>query len=105
MIRYGWEIGKTGFTPIRSEVQRTINVGDLSVGLQLLVEQGRAKQSGNRIEINLGEIGFTKLLGSGRISQPVRIVVDECSEKAAAKISEAGGEVVLPKLTEPSEKS
>ena len=105
VIRYGWEIGKTGFTPIRSHEQRTINVGDLSVGLEALVEQGRTKQSGNKLEINLGEIGYTKLLGNGRISQPVRIIVDQCSEKAASKISKAGGEVVLPKSAEPSEKS
>jgi large subunit ribosomal protein L15 len=105
VIRYGWEIGKTGFTPIGSREERTINVGDLSIELQQLVEQGRAKQSGNKIEINLGEIGYSKLLGDGRISQPVRIIVEKCSEKAAAKISEAGGEVVLPESTEPAEKS
>ncbi|HEX4919982.1 MAG TPA: uL15m family ribosomal protein, partial [Candidatus Bathyarchaeia archaeon] len=67
-------------------------------------EEGRAKQSGSKFEINLGDMGFTKLLGNGRIRHPVRVVVAECSEKAANKISQAGGEVVLPSATDPAEK-
>lgn len=105
VIRYGWEIGKTGFVPVNPRDERAINVGDLSMGLDRLVEEGRAKQAGNKFEINLGEMGFTKLLGTGRITRPIRVVVAECSERAANKISEAGGEVVLPKSAEPSEKS
>ena len=103
VIRYGWEIGKTGFVPINPRDNRAINVGDLSLGLDRLVQEGRAKQSGNKFEINLGEMGFSKLLGNGRIIHPIRVVVAECSEKAANKISQAGGEVVLPKASEPAE--
>ena len=104
VIRYGWEIGKTGFVPVNPPYERAINVGELSLGLDQLVEQGRAKQSGNKFEINLGEMGFTKLLGNGSIKHPIRIIVAQCSEKAASKISQAGGEVVLPSATEPAEK-
>jgi len=104
VIRYGWEIGTTGFTPINPKDQRTINVGDLSLGLAELVEQGKAKQSGQKFEVNLGEIGYTKLLGTGNISKPLRVIVAECSERASAKITEAGGEVVLPEKPQPLEK-
>lgn len=104
VIRYGWEIGKTGFVPINPRDNKAINVGDLSLGLDRLVEQGRVKQSGNRFEINLGDMGFTKLLGNGRITRPIKVVVASCSEKAANKISQAGGEVVLPSASEPAEK-
>jgi len=102
VIRYGWEIGKTGFTPINPKHQRTINIDQLSQNLQTLSEQGKTKPAGNRIEVDLGQIGYTKLLGNGKVTQPLRIVVAQCTEKAASKISQAGGEVVLPKPAEAS---
>src|SRR5438132_7715070 len=40
VIRYGWEIGKTGFTPINPKHQRTIKIDQLSQNLQTLSEQG-----------------------------------------------------------------
>ena len=97
VIRYGWEIGKTGFTPVNQPYQKAINVGDLSLGFERLLEQGHAKQAGSKYEINLGDMGYTKLLGDGKVTQPLRIMVAACSEKAASKISQAGGEVVVPR--------
>jgi large subunit ribosomal protein L15 len=100
VIRYGWQIGKTGFTPVNQHPQKPINVGDLELGLERLIEQGKAKQADGKIEINLSEIGYTKLLGSGRITRPVRIIVAQSSEKATEKVSQAGGQVVLPESAE-----
>lgn len=73
----------------------------MDLGIDTLTAQGKTKQAQDRIEINLGEIGYTKLLGNGRITRPLRIIVAQCSEKAAAKISQAGGQVVLPQTAEP----
>ena len=47
-------------------------------------------------EINLTELGYGKLLGSGKISRKVKIIVNSCSSKAKAKIEKAGGQVILP---------
>jgi len=105
VIRYGWEIGKTGFTPVNPKYQRAINIDQLSQNLQSLSEQGKTKSAGNRIEIDLGQIGYTKLLGRGNVTQPLRITVAQCTEKAAIKISQAGGEVILPKPAEASKES
>ncbi len=102
VIRYGWEIGKTGFTPVNPKYQRAINIDQLNQNLPTLTEQGKTKPAGNRIEIDLGQIGYTKLLGTGKITQSLRIIVAQCTEKAASKISQAGGEVVLPKPAEAS---
>ena len=96
VIRYGWKIGKRGFTPVNRHYQQEINVGDLNLGLEKFLEQGRAKQADNKTEINLTQMGYTKLLGDGNIAQPLRVIVAQCSEKAAEKISKAGGEVILP---------
>jgi len=101
VIRYGWEIGKTGFTPINPQQGETINIGDLDLGLDRLIEQGKAKQANGKIEVNLGQMGYAKLLGTGRITRPVRVVVDHCSERAMEKINRAGGQVILPEQPEP----
>jgi ribosomal protein L15 len=101
VIRYGWEIGKPGFVPVNQHPQKAINVGDLELGIDNLIAEGKTKQAGNKIEIDLGQIGYTRLLGNGTVRQPLRIIVSHASEKAASKISQAGGEVILPKESEP----
>ena len=95
------QIGTTGFTPINPTYQKAINIGDLDIGLDKLIQQGKAKQADGKIEINLGEMGYTKLLGNGKTTRPMRILVARCSERAAEKISKAGGQVVLPEAPEP----
>src|SRR6266516_5798214 len=57
VIRYGWQIGKAGFTPVNKQHQKPINIGDLDLELDRLIEQGKAKPTVGKIEINLSEIG------------------------------------------------
>jgi len=77
-LKHEW--GRRGF--IRHGVKReikTINVEDL-----------------NRFEgeVNLTEMGYDKLLGSGSLNKPLKVVVKEATERAMEKIKEAGGEVI-----------
>ena len=44
-------------------------------------------------EVNLTEMGYDKLLGKGPISKPLKIIVDEASPRAIAKVEAAGGTV------------
>ena len=81
---------------MRRGFTRYINLGDLNLQLDKLIADGFAKQSDGKIEIDLGRAGFNKLLGEGGIDKPIRVIVARCSEKAAEKISQAGGEVILP---------
>jgi large subunit ribosomal protein L15 len=101
VIRYGWQIGKTGFTPINNHPQKAINIGDIDLGLDRLIAEGKMQQADGKFEINLGEMGYSKLLGSGPVTHPFRITVEHCSEKAQEKISQAGGQVILPQSAEP----
>ena len=103
VIRYGWEIGRKGFVPVNTHPDQAINVGLLNLSLDKFLEQGHAKQVENRIELDLGQLGYTKLLGDGRIDRPIRVTVKKCSENAMEKISKAGGEVVLPKTEQKHE--
>jgi len=63
---------------------RVINVQDLP----------RLKAKLGREEINLIELGYDKLLGKGRIEEPVRVIARAWSKKAEEKITKAGGAVI-----------
>ena len=45
--------------------------------------------------INLGEIGYDKLLGKGRIDRAINITVSKASALAVSKVEAAGGSVNL----------
>jgi large subunit ribosomal protein L15 len=75
--------GKHGFTSPQSlhRKEKTINLH-------------RLDQLAQGAEINLTELGYTKLLGSGKITKPLTIQVKTYSKSAAQKVQEAGGKIV-----------
>ncbi|MHA2273144.1 MAG: uL15m family ribosomal protein [Candidatus Hodarchaeales archaeon] len=91
------EIKKTGFTkhPGKKAI-RPINVGQLDRVVPALLEQELVtKDDKDRIKVNLRELGFQKLLGSGQVQTPMIIDVDVATGKAVEKIEAAGGEVLI----------
>lgn len=46
-------------------------------------------------EVNLGNIGYNKLLAEGTPQMKHKITVDYCSKRAKEKIEKAGGQVTL----------
>lgn len=80
------------------EEPETINVGRLS---QEAAELGDA--SGEIVEVDLTELGIDRLLGKGKVLNPVRVVVGHATENARRKIEAAGGEVVTPTEEEPAD--
>jgi len=88
--------GKKGFTSL-AEMRprgRTLNLWQLSELVDKLVAEKKAPAD-EKVVLDLKELGFKKLLGTGSISRAVQVKVDECSEGALKKIREAGGEAVL----------
>jgi len=87
--------GKRGFTPrgVKQEVS-AINVGELEELISKLSREQRLEKKGGRVIVDLGGLGYDKLLGMGRITQPVLVKVDSCSETAVKKVEEAGGQVL-----------
>ena len=86
---------KTGFTSPKSlrQIGNVINVGTLDgIAEKLWVEQEKG-----RFFIDLESLGYTKLLGSGRISKPLVVKIPTFSKSAANKIKEAGGEILEEK--------
>ncbi len=81
--------GAKGFTPpTQKKVKRWINVGQLD-GLAAGLAEGKAKVK----IINLVEMGYDKMLGQGRVGGAYNIIVGGFSERAKAKVEEAGGSV------------
>jgi len=88
--------GKKGFTPVMpvKDEGRTLNLIQLSSMVDRLASEKKAQMVGDKIAIDLKELGFRKLLGAGSISRAVQVKVDACSEAAAKKLKEAGGELI-----------
>jgi len=90
VIRYDPDyFQKKGFTCPKSLRQRTktISIQQLDEMAKLLPE----KQAESVIDLE--SMGFTKLLGSGKITMPLTVKIASCSESASQKIKDAGGQV------------
>jgi len=83
-------VGKHGFRcPTSVGELNVINVGELEELVKRIPVETEPP------EIDLDSMGIDKLLGSGRISIPVRVKVRSCSKLAEEKIKAVGGEVQL----------
>jgi large subunit ribosomal protein L15 len=82
MLKYDpHHFGKYGFLPVTSRKPQAINLYEL---------QKIAKGP----EVDLGALGYEKLLGKGNIEKPITVKVRACSEKAKEKIESVGGKVI-----------
>jgi len=94
IIKYDPEYyGKRGFTCPKSLKQEVnvINVGSLElISEKFPVEEGKEKSV-----MDLESLGYTKLLGAGKITKPLVVKVASCSKTASEKIKKAGGQVLM----------
>jgi large subunit ribosomal protein L15 len=93
VIKYEPEyFGKRGFTSPKSlkrEV-KIINVREL----EEIAEKFKEKTEEGKILVDLESLGYTKLLGAGKVTKPLIVKVASCSKSAIEKIREAGGQVL-----------
>jgi len=84
--------GKDGFTSPKSLRQKVnvINVGKLDE----MSERISVEKEKGQFLVDLANLGFTKLLGTGKITKPLTVKVASCSKSAAEKIKEAGGQIL-----------
>jgi large subunit ribosomal protein L15 len=95
-MQQGWMFGKHGFhrpLAVRTYVN-SLNIGELDEMAPYLVEAGVAEDKNGTITINLGALGFDKLLGNGRVSKKYLINVGTASATAKAKVEEQGGQII-----------
>ncbi len=81
--------GKHGFhRPQKVLVEeKTINIGYIEDHVMQL-----GKKENDSYIVNVKELGYTKVLGSGRVTRKYKIIAGQFSKKAKEKIEHAGGE-------------
>lgn len=72
-----------------------VNVGELDRRSDELLEEKSAKREEDKIVIEASKLGFEKVLGSGKVTRPIKVVAKAFSESAKRKLEEAGGEAVV----------
>ena len=80
--------GKNGFTSPKS-----LHIKVNAINLRKLEEIMQASKE-EKPQINLTAMGYTKLLGTGKVTKPLTVQVSSCSKSAAEKIKKAGGEII-----------
>lgn len=88
---------KRGFRPRRSKaVIKAVSVGYFTTEqLMKLVSLGKAVKEGDFFTLDLGKLGYKKLLGTGKSEVKMKITVPKCSVSAEKKVRAAGGEVSI----------
>jgi len=91
--------GKKGFTSRKSLHQKvnTINVGELEELVNKLSTEKTLEKKTGKIFLDLEKLGYNKLLGAGKITQPILVKVAGHSETASKKLEEAGGQILKEK--------
>ena len=93
VLRYEPEyFGKKGFVSPRSlgKKDNVINVRKLEE-----IAGKVSTEKDGKLVIDLESLGYTKLLGTGRITKSLTVKVASCSKSAAEKIKGAGGEILM----------
>ena len=98
VIKYAPDhFGRHGFKRPQSTVQaaRTLNIDELAERLPDWQKEGLATTSDDLTTLDLGAMGYDKLLGRGELAQALQIKVPQASAKALERVAAAGGEVTL----------
>jgi large subunit ribosomal protein L15 len=86
--------GKRGFKPPLIKEVKSINLKRLDEMVELLLSQKKVKKVEGKIKIDLSELGFDKLLGSGKVTQPLIVEAKYFSKLAEQKLEEVGGKAI-----------
>jgi large subunit ribosomal protein L15 len=90
--------GRHGFKRPQKMVSAkiTMNVSDLQENLETMMKNGYAVKEGKAVKVDLVKMGVDKLLGSGKITVAVEVLVADCTETAKQKVEESGGHILQP---------
>ena len=85
--------GKRGFSSKNKKKIKAISIQTIENKLYNWLKNGILKKEGNVISIRLGDFGYNKLLGKGRLKNKFNIEVEYASKKAIEKIEKSGGKI------------
>lgn len=96
-VKYAPEhFGKRGFKRPKGIVKRveSINLKELDQIAEKLLEKKLAEKEGDKIKINVSNLGFQKVLGSGKLTKPLIIEAKYFSKLAIKKLEKSNGKAV-----------
>jgi len=91
-----WRYGRLGFKSLKQRFglkEKTISLRDLNTLVENLIKEGKVKE--NNISLDLAKFGYDKILGGGTFKFKAEIKVKKATEKALAKLEQAGCSVKL----------
>ena len=86
--------GKFGFKIKNTNVIKSINIDYIEENISKISNDIIKKENGF-FSVDLGKLGFNKLLSGGKVTNKYKIKVHYASKKAVEKIKGSGGEVIL----------
>lgn len=89
--------GKKGFKRPQKMIKKPkpINLKDLDKKVEELLKEKKIKEDKSGIKVNLTELGYDKLLGTGKIKHKLIIEGKYFSQNAKKKIEESKGKVIV----------
>ena len=94
--RVGRVWGAHGFKRPQSVVSAnsSINLKTIEENSESWIAEGIATIKGKVVSVDLTEMGYDKLLGTGSTTQSYKLTISAASAKAVEKIEAAGGEIL-----------
>jgi large subunit ribosomal protein L15 len=74
---------------------KAINLKDLDSTVEKLLKDKRIKQDKEGIKVNLTELGYDKLLGSGQVKHKLIVEAKYFSKNAAKKLEDVKGKAII----------
>ncbi len=87
--------GKHGFVSRQKKTVVIITLRDVEDKIPNWLADKKIQQDGGAFTINLEEMGYTKLLSTGKVTKKIKITIPEASAGCQEKIKAAGGELVV----------
>ncbi len=88
--------GKHGFTSKNRRDIKAVNIDYLDENI-LRLPKDIVNKENDSFSVDLGKLGFNKLLSKGKALNKYKIKIPHASKKAVEKIKNSGGEVILLK--------
>ena len=88
-----WE--KKGFVSTKSlgKKNKIINIGKLDDLANRLESEKKLEKKENKIFLDLEDLGYDKLLGTGKVMKPMIVKIASYSKTASKKLEAIGGEI------------
>ncbi|MBS3125530.1 uL15 family ribosomal protein [Candidatus Woesearchaeota archaeon] len=88
--------GRHGFVSQNPSVKgEMITLRDVDLKVPQWIKEKKAASESGKVVVDLGQLGYQKLLGTGKLSRAIKITVPQASQSVKAKVEAAKGELVM----------